>query len=623
MALGGKASKLFLKYKKKLVSPPVLQYYTLNKPITISVDASKNGLGACLLQDNLPVSYASKSLTKTEQGYAQIEKELFACVFACERFYMYIYGRSDITIETDHKPLVSIINKPLANAPPRLQRMLMRLQPYAFKLVYKPGKYLYIADTLSRAVAEPALGSEAQTQPRDYLHFQAQVCALSASNQLTDSHLLKIQKCTKDDSELQSLIKIIKSGWPVHKKEMENVISPYWDYRDELTVDFGIVWKGSRMVIPKCLRREMLKTIHTGHMGLDKCKLRARESIFWPNINSQLDNYISNCQACLTYRKQNSKEPLINHEIPEVPWNKVGADIFHFRNKSFIIIVDYFSKFVEMEELNSLKSKEVIEKLKRIFVRHGIPQTVMTDNGPEFSSTDFRNFSYEWNFIHRTSSPGYAQSNGQVERTIQTIKNLMKKTDYDGSEFNLAYLEYLNTPICTKIPSPAELLYSRKLRTKLPRLPKVFKPKLNMNIQSKLKARQLCQKQYFDIGSRHLELLKIGKKVKVRNNNRWEPGVVQDVVDSRSYLIKMQSGRLLRRNRKHIIIDSLNRRDPLESHLSDYYYDDILDNNAIQSPPSSSIEVQRTESANYHTRSGREVIPPDRWTYPVVVRVRR
>lgn len=123
----------------------MLQYYTLNKPITISVDASKNGLGACLLQDNLPVSYASKSLTKTEQGYAQIEKELFACVFACERFYMYIYGRSDITIETDHKPLVSIINKPFANAPPRLQRMLMRLQPYAFKLVYKPGKYLYIA----------------------------------------------------------------------------------------------------------------------------------------------------------------------------------------------------------------------------------------------------------------------------------------------------------------------------------------------------------------------------------------------------------------------------------------------------------------------------------------------
>ncbi|CAH2208589.1 jg79 [Pararge aegeria aegeria] len=139
----------------KLHSRPVLQYYDVNKPIVISVDASKSGLGACLMQNNLPVCYASKALTKAEQRYAQIEKELFACVFACEKFYAYIYGKTNVIIETDHKPLISIIKKPITDAPARLQRMLLRLQRYTFKLVYKPGKHLYIADALSRAY-EPA-----------------------------------------------------------------------------------------------------------------------------------------------------------------------------------------------------------------------------------------------------------------------------------------------------------------------------------------------------------------------------------------------------------------------------------------------------------------------------------
>lgn len=232
-----------------------MQFYNLNQPVTISVDASKNGLGCCLLQNGLPVCYASKSLTKTEQAYAQIEKELFACVFACEKFYTYIYGRNDVVIETDHKPLVTIINKPLSDAPARLQRMLMRLQPYTFRLVYKPGKYLYVADTLSRAVDPSGL----PTEPRDNLEAQAQVCAVAASNPLTDTHFLQIQKCTKQSTELQKLIKLIKKGWPNHKNEVEDILKPYWDHRHELVVSFGIVWRGNSVVIPKCMRQDMLK----------------------------------------------------------------------------------------------------------------------------------------------------------------------------------------------------------------------------------------------------------------------------------------------------------------------------------------------------------------------------
>ncbi|XP_063635188.1 uncharacterized protein K02A2.6-like [Cydia splendana] len=528
----------FKELRTCLTSSPVLQYYDINAPVVISVDASKHGLGACLLQRNLPVCYASKSLTKTEQAYAQIEKELYACVFACEKFYTYIYGRTNIIIETDHKPLVNIINKPLANAPARLQRMLMRLYPYTFTLVYKPGKYLYIADALSRA---PAPNAGTPLPPLDHLEAQAQVCALAASNALTDTHLLEVQRCTKEDNELQNLIKVIKRGWPNEKDKLNDTLKCYWNIRDELTTDFGMVWKGNRIVIQKCMRHDMLKKIHSSHFGLDKCKLRARETVYWPNINSQLQDYLSNCQACLTYKKQNSKEPLISHEIPKKPWRKVGVDIFHLANRSYILVVDYFSKFIEIAKLQSLQSENVISELKYIFRRHGIPKIIMSDNGPEFSSNLFKEFSLNWKFHHITSSPGYAQSNGQVERSIQTMKNIIKKTNFEGSDLDIALLEYACTPISNNLPSPAELLYNRKLRSIIPHKsnPTVPKIRTQQEYHDRLTQRQGIQKRYFDLRTRNLSPLNIGQKIKLRKFNSWVPGIVHSILGPRSYLISM------------------------------------------------------------------------------------
>lgn len=277
----------FKNLKSLLSKAPVLQYYSLEKPVVISVDSSKDGLGACILQNGLPVTYASRTLTNAERNYAQIEKELLACVFACERFYPYIYGRSDVTIETDHKPLVSIISKPIGSAPARLQRMLLRLQLYTFNLVYTPGKYLFIADTLSRATQPPELvysgrGSAMLSADDSCHHFdaQAQVCVISASNPLTDTHFVKIQKETATDTELQILLRFIKAGWPDHKQDVPLEIRSYWSYRDELTFAYGLIWKGQRIVVPKSMRSDFLQKIHLGHQGIDKCKLKTRESMF-------------------------------------------------------------------------------------------------------------------------------------------------------------------------------------------------------------------------------------------------------------------------------------------------------------------------------------------------------
>ncbi|PIK48383.1 hypothetical protein BSL78_14743 [Apostichopus japonicus] len=143
----------FQRLKELATKAPVLRYFDIDKPVKISVDASQKGLGAVLLQEEHPVAYASRSLTPTQQGYAQIEKEMLAIVYGCEKFHQYIYGK-EVLVESDHKPLEAIVRKPLVSAPPRIQRLLMRAQRYNLKVEYKPGKEMYIADTLSRAYLE-------------------------------------------------------------------------------------------------------------------------------------------------------------------------------------------------------------------------------------------------------------------------------------------------------------------------------------------------------------------------------------------------------------------------------------------------------------------------------------
>ena len=144
---GDEQARALDRLKAAVTSTPVLRYYNLKDEVTLQCDASQSGLGAALLQNGQPVAYASRALTSAETRYAQIEKELLAIVFASERFNAYLYGRDKVTVETDHKPLESIVLKPLNSAPQRLQRMLFRLQKYNLVLKYKKGRDMFLADT--------------------------------------------------------------------------------------------------------------------------------------------------------------------------------------------------------------------------------------------------------------------------------------------------------------------------------------------------------------------------------------------------------------------------------------------------------------------------------------------
>ncbi|CAI6364555.1 unnamed protein product [Macrosiphum euphorbiae] len=172
----------------------------------------------------------------------------------------------------------------------------------------------------------------------------------------------------------------------------------------------------------------MLKIVHEGHMGIERCKNSIRDLIFRPNINSDIKNIVENCKVCMKYRNNNSKEPLIPHDITQIPWFKLGTDLFHFDNKIYLLVVDYYSKFKEIAHSTSgFTSTSVIQHLKSMFARFGIPFSIVSDNGPPFSSLEFKQFMSEWDIEHITSSPHYYQSNGLAERSIQSIKKLLKK----------------------------------------------------------------------------------------------------------------------------------------------------------------------------------------------------
>ena len=254
----------FERKKKLLVSKKCLAYYDAQTPVKIQVDASKSGVGAVLLQNDRPTAYLSKSLTAMQQRYAPIEQEMLAVVFGCQRFHQYIYGKK-ATIQSDHKPLETIMKKPLQNTPPRLQRMLLSLQKYDVNLVYLAGKENILADTLSHVHMEETTDDIPEEELRPQVHM------VYENAPATKSRSEEIKEETAKDAGLKKVTKPIIEGWPNSKDNILNEAKSYWSFR-ELSIINGIVFKSERLVIPEVTRKKVLEQLHQAHMGIQKTK---------------------------------------------------------------------------------------------------------------------------------------------------------------------------------------------------------------------------------------------------------------------------------------------------------------------------------------------------------------
>lgn len=363
--------------KIKLTTTPVLQYYDPNMDCKLSVDASGTGVGVVLLQNELPVAYASKALTDTQKAWAQIEKELYAIVFGCERFRQYIYGKK-IFIESDHKPLTPILSKPLSTTSVRLQKMRLRLQSYDIDVTYKPGKEMYIADALSRAHDKAIV--------EDDKDVNISIMVVDYKDYMSEKRLKEFIVETARDEELQEVLRLLKMGWPTEKKNVPEIVKKYHTFNCDLSIDEGLLFKNDRVIVPHSLRKEMLKRLHYSHLGIEKTKNKARGTIYWPGINKQIEEMVESCETCLRLQRSNDKEPLMPHEVPKAPWIKVGTDLLEFRGKRYLLTVDYFSKYEELGYLPNMSNEATISVLKSSFARYGIPKIVQSDGGTQYTS---------------------------------------------------------------------------------------------------------------------------------------------------------------------------------------------------------------------------------------------
>ena len=258
---------------------------------------------------------------------------------------------------------------------------------------------------------------------------------------------------------------VVQAGWPESKNDLTEDIKPFFSIRDEITEINGILMKGERVIVPSSLRKEMKTRIHEGHLGIEKYKARARETMFWPRINSEITEMAQRCSACLATRVYQQKEPLISPEIPTKPLQKVGTDLFHFKNNDYLVIIDYFSNHPEVALLKSTTSSSIITHMKSIFARHGIPEMVVSDNGPQVASKDFAEFATKWELSHIISSPRCPKANRLAERTVETIKKLLAKSDMRNEDPYLALLAHRSCPDPNGDPSAAAKLMNRQLRT--------------------------------------------------------------------------------------------------------------------------------------------------------------
>ena len=370
--------------KNAISTEPVLQYYDPNCPIRLSSNASKDGLGAVILQLHdkwTPVAYASRAMTSAETRYAQIEKELLGIVFACERFHQFIYGAA-LEAETDHKPLISLFKKPLTDCPLRVQRLLLRVQKYDLHVVYTPGKQLVVADALSRAPDRKAeQGEAAQVQSLDDV-VEAFVDMIIETMPVSDNRLKQIRESSQADDQLTNLQQMILWGWPAERHQCPIDLRPFWNNRAELSVAEDVVFKGTRIVIPRVLRKDILLKVHEGHMGIEKCRRRARHAVYWPGMNAEISDMVSQCDPCQKHQPSQPVEPLNPHEIPVRAWQRVGVDISTIGGKEYLIVCDYYSRYPEVVTLTTTMSKAAINAIKSMFARHGVPDVVISDNGP-------------------------------------------------------------------------------------------------------------------------------------------------------------------------------------------------------------------------------------------------
>lgn len=550
----------FNKVKEILTDSNFLIHFNPNMPLKLKCDASPYGLGCVLMHEKnnmeYPVAYASRSLNNAEKNYSQLDKEALSIIFAIQKFHKYLYGNT-FCLQTDHKPLTYIFNKN-KNCPQvvanRLQRYAFILADYDYQIEYIPSKKNVFADMLSRLPLKKSNDAEEVS----YVNFITDI--------FTNINQDIIAQETAKDPILSKVIEFLKTGWPSVKiKNIDKKFQPYFLKKNELNFELGCLFFSHKVIIPSSLQLKILNELHTTHLGVVKMKSTARSYFWWPTLDKEIEQLTRNCLSCLKFSNRPSKVKLHQWTYPDAPGKRIHSDFCYLDNKTFLIITDQYSKWIEIYHVSqSSNAKIVINFFKDYFSRWGISEVLVTDNGPPFSSTEFNSFMKRNGVNHIFTPPYHPQSNGAAENCVSVFKNKIKKALDSGVEiFDAIFrflLDFRTTVHCTTNKTPAELHVNRKLRTR-------FDIFVNRKIES--------QKFFFQ--GRKDVTAEIGDKVMARDYKQgresWIPGTIVNQKGNVTFDVKTQDGKILKRHSDQLIPrgDSVITTEELEKNKSENF----------------------------------------------------
>lgn len=545
--------KAFMNIKESLIQENVLAHYDPEAELCLAVDASPTGLGAVLSQKvgnvERPVAFASRSLTPAERNYSQLDREALGIIYGIKRFHYYVYGRK-FTLFSDNLPLCHILSpkKGLPGlAAARIQRWALELANYDFKVIHRAGSKNLVADGLSR-LPLPEVVADPQV-----IKWAAE--AAEVNNQVISNlpvSATQIAHETRTDVLLSKVLQYVRAGWPT---AVEGELQSYFNKKLELSVEQDCLLWGCRVIVPPKHRRHLLDLLHEGHSGIVRMKSLARLHVWWPNLDQEIEHLVRACELC---KATQTSAPKLSHNAwawPDRAWTRVHIDFAQIRDEHYLIMVDAHSKWPEVIYMRkNTTAEKTIEALRTVFARMGVCEEIVSDNGPPFTSHEFKLFLKENGVKQILSAPYHPASNGEAERFVRTFKKGMKCAN--GKSRNHAcqgfLLSYRSTPHCTTGKTPSEMVFGRRIRTRL--------DLVHPNLKDKIARRSH--------GCKTPRCFEIGDLVMARNYRNpqkptWTEGVVVEVCSPVTYRVEVVLGDVSVVWKRHI--DQMRSSEPGQS----------------------------------------------------------
>ena len=582
-----------------------LAAFDMTRRTCLAPDWSKHGMGFLLLQQycdcdtkTAPVCCpegwrlvfaGSRFCTPAESRYAPIEGEAAAIAWGLEKCGMFVAGCDNLIVATDHQPLLGILgDRNLADiANPRLFKIKQRTLRYRFSIQHTPGRWQRGADAMSRnpvsdsaaaimhEVIKVVRAAPSSTDVTDSAAIQAEVhmAASEAVYMLQDDteslSLTGIRNVGQQDPTYIRLIETILRGFPDSRHQTDPSIREYYEVKDRLSVEDGVVLMDSRIVIPRALRKKVLQCFHAAHQGVTGMQARANLTVYWPGMTSSIKSHRETCLECRTISPSNPREPLIPTALPQWPFQAICMDFFVVGPHTYLACADRYSGWLIVYHIKPGGSKrhQLLTLCRELFATYGAPDEISTDGDPIFMSGDFQQFLTTWFIRHRLSSAHYPTSNGRAELAVKSAKRLiMGNTSPNGSLDNdkvtRAILQYRNTPLEDCGLSPAQLLLHRQLKDGVPSVPSLYKPDPQWIQAAQRREFDAAMKQAqtaarYNTHTRDLPHIPPGANVVLQNQRgprarRWDKtGRVIEALDNRQYRIRLDgSGRISLRNRR-------------------------------------------------------------------------